>query len=249
MLKKGDAGAAQEEWKDKEKTINFIATAKSIEADFQAYMRTGGFPLSLALEQNLALDAIFYSIKKSVREDAVYFLKMSKEKVFAMENLLNFLASSKPGELSITSLSSTLHISKTTVYEIIDALEGMEIIRVIRPYAKGAALVRAEPKLLFFHPNMRFAVCKQLGLNPEIGSVREELAVFGFSECGWTIHTVRGEKKSPDYVIEKNGETNVVEIGGERKGKAQLKGFKNRLVVSEYQLIPLLMVAKSAKND
>lgn len=238
-----------DEWMESEDSMRLAASRPSIEGEFRAYARTGGFPLSLGMEDGKALDAIFSSIRKSVREDAVFFLKMSKEKVFAMESLLNMLATSPPGELSISSLSSSLHVSKTTVYEIVDALRGMEILRILRPYARGASLVRAEPKLLFFHPNMRFAVCRQLGVSPDLGAVREELAVFGLSERGWKAHTIKGEKKSPDYAIERGGEVLVVEIGGERKAKAQLKGFDKGIVIREHQLIPLLLVGKSAKID
>lgn len=247
FLKTGIGQTSTEEWRDKEEAMHLIAAHPGIEVAFQAYMKVGGFPLSFGMDEGRALDAIYHSIRKSIREDAVFFLKMSKEKIFAMENLLNLLATSTPGELSATSLSSSLRVSKTTIYEIIDALGGMEIIRVIRPYARGAALVRAEPKLLFFHPNMRFAVCRQLGHLPDKGAIREELAVFGFSERGWSAHTIKGEKKSPDYVIERAGERLVVEIGGERKNRLQLKGFPEGLVIGEYQLLPLLLVAKSSK--
>lgn len=247
FLKTGKSITADNEWLDKEKTMELMAANQEMAHLFNTYPRVGGFPLSLDMEEGKALDAIYNSIRKSIREDAVFFLKMSKEKVFAMENLLNLLATSKPGELSITSLSSNLHVSKTVIYEIIDALKGMEIIRVIQPYAQGASLVRTEPKMLFFHPNMRFAICKQLGKQPEIGAVREELAVFGLSERGWNVYTIKGEKKSPDYIIEKEKKKLVIEIGGERKTRIQLKGFPEGIVLSEYQLIPLLLVAKSSK--
>jgi len=247
FLKNGKIESANEEWADKELAMKFIAEHQEIANLFNSYYKTGGFPLSLDMEEDKALDAIYNSVRKSIREDAVFFLKMSKEKVFAMENLLNFLATSAPGELSITSLSSTLHISKTVVYEIIDALSAMEIIRIIRPYAGGAALVRGEPKLLFFHPNLRFSICRQLGKPTDIGSVREELAVFGLSERGWNEYTIKGEKKSPDYIIEKGKERLIVEIGGEKKTRIQLKGFEKGITINEYQLIPLLLVGKSSK--
>jgi len=245
LLKTGQEISAGEEWRDEEKALEFIARSPESTGLFTSYYRVGGFPFSLEMEEEKAMEGIYNSIRKSIREDAVFFLRMSKEKVFAMENLLNFLATSKPGELSITSLSSTLKVSKTIVYEIIDALSSMEIIRVIRPYASGAALIRAEPKLLFFHPNLRFAICRQLGKKPEIGAVREELAVFGFEERGWKVYTIKGSKKSPDYMVERGGERLVVEIGGERKKGAQLKGFNKGLLIRDHQL--LILVSKSSK--
>jgi len=245
LLKSGKRMAAGEEWRDEEKTLEFTARFQEITGLFGAYCRVGGFPFSLEMDEEKAMEGIYNSIRKSIREDAVFFLKMSKEKVFAMENLLNFLATSKPGELSITSLSSVLRISKTVVYEIIDALSAMEIIRVVRPYAGGSAFVRAEPKILFFHPNLRYAICRQLGKKPETGAIREELAVFGFAERGWKVYTIKGGKKSPDYIVEKGEEKLVVEIGGEGKSTAQLKRYEKGLLIRDHQL--LILASKSSK--
>ncbi|MBI5159645.1 ATP-binding protein [Candidatus Micrarchaeota archaeon] len=243
------AAASEGEWSDKNKALSFIASNEKLEGEFYNYVKTGGFPLSLDLSEEKSLNAIYNSVRKSVHEDAVCFLKMSKEKVFAMERLLVFLATSPPGELSVTSLSSNLMVSKTIVYEIINALEAMQIIRMIRPFKRGMALARAEPKLLFYHPNLRHAVCRQLGKTADAGAVREELAVFAFSERNWNVHTIKGMKKSPDYILEKpSGETIVVEIGGEKKKRAQLKGFEKGVVITEYQLIPLLIVAKKPEK-
>ncbi|MBI2079753.1 ATP-binding protein [Candidatus Micrarchaeota archaeon] len=248
FLKKSEIIESGEEWQEKGATIKFIASQNSIQQEFNKYLVSGGFPSSLELEEEKALNAIYNSIRKSVREDGVFFLSMSKEKIFGMENLLTYLATSPLGDLNITSLSKSLALSKTVIYEILSALEGMEIIRVIKPYKKGMALVRAEPKILFSHPNLRYAICKQLGKNAEIGAVREELAVFGFAARGWRAFTIKGIKKSPDYVVEKGDKILVVEIGGPSKNKSQLKGFEKGLVIDELQLIPLLVVAKSSKT-
>ncbi|MBI5046870.1 ATP-binding protein [Candidatus Micrarchaeota archaeon] len=238
-ITKSNQLVSRDEWKDKQSSINFIASSPGLETDFYKYFRYGAFPSSIELDEERALNAIYHSIRKSMREDGVFFLNLSKEKIFGMENLILSLATSSPGELSITSLSNSLSLSKTVIYEIIAALEGMGIIRIIRPYKKGFALVRAEPKMLFTHPNFRFAVCKQLGRSADSGAIREELAVFGFINRGFSVNTIKGMKKSPDYIVEKGNERFVVEIGGERKNRLQLKGFENGLVLSEYQLVPL----------
>ncbi len=247
LLSKSLSIKSENEWKDKESTMQFMASHQMIESDFNKYTRYSAYPLSLELDEERALDAIYHSIRKSIREDAVFFLNMSKEKIFGMENLLNYLATSPLGSLSVTSLSNSLGPSKTVIYEMINALEGMDIIRIIRPYKKGLPLARAEPKMLFTHPNLRFAMCKQLGATVDTGAVREELAVFSLIKRGWFVHTIKGMKKSPDYLIEKGNEKLVIEIGGPSKTKAQLRGFEKGLVITEYQLIPLSIVAKSAE--
>lgn len=242
FLKKSVEIHSTKEWQSPEKTIDLIAAHSLEEGEFSNYFNFGGFPFFLELEKEKTLNAIYYSMNKSVREDAVFFLKMSKEKIFAMEKLLVLLATSSPGELSLTSLSSSLEVSKSSIYEIINALSSMQLIRIIRPYKKGASLVRGEPKILFFHPNLRTALCHQLGLTANIGSIREELALFAFTQRDWKTHTIKGMKKSPDYVIEKEKQKFVIEIGGDSKTKTQLKGFANALVLNERQLISLSLI-------
>lgn len=235
--------ASAETWNKKE-AIDVVAMLyPRIEGWFFEYVEYGGFPVSLIpnYSSDDVMNAIYFAIMKSVREDSVSFLKLSNEKIFAMEKLLIFFATSSPGELSITSLSSSLRISKTVVYEIIDALINMKLLRLIRPSSSGAALVRGEPKLIFTHPNLRVAICKQLKESYNFGAVREELAVFGFVRKGWKINTIKGAKKSPDYILETGKQKLVVEIGGASKNRSQLAGFENIMLIKDEQIITLLL--------
>jgi predicted AAA+ superfamily ATPase len=116
----------------------------------------------------------------------------------------------------------------------------MRILRLVRPHGGGAKLVRGEPKLMFYHPVMRSAVCNALQIKPDKGAVREELAVFCFNQRGWKVNTIKGMKRSPDYVIEKRGEQLVVEIGGPSKKRTQLKEFEDKsIVITDLQLMAL----------
>ena len=238
-LKQGIKLKTSTEWTSEEKSMRVVAEdSPRIESFFKEYLETGGYPTCLSYDHESSKKALYSSIRKSIQEDSVSFLKMSKEKVFAMNKLVIFLATSLPGELSITSLSSSFSVSKTTVYEILEALEGMKIIRVIRPHGRGGKLVRGEPKMLFYHPNLRVAVCNELGEEAGLGALREELAVFSLVCRGFKVNTVKGVKKSPDYYIGKPLNT-VIEIGGLGKTKKQLKGFKKGIVLKPDQLVTL----------
>lgn len=231
---------AKNTWMDKLKTLTFISQYPEIDEAFSTYKKVGGFPLSLKYSAEEAIRAIYNSIKKSLYEDAVSFKKLSIEKVFGMEKLLLLLATSPPGELSITSLSNTLDLSKTTIYEILGLLENMHITTIIKPYGKGSKLIRGEPKLLFFHPNLRVAVAKALGIEPNIGAIREELAVFALKQRGWNIYTAKGLKRSPDYIIEKGKEKYIIEVGGKGKNKAQFKGINMKKILANDDMLKVL---------
>ncbi len=229
----------KDEWKDEKKSLEIVArNSPAIEAYFREYLRVGGYPISMAYSLNDSLNAIYYSIRKSIYEDAPSILKMSQEKAFAMNKILTFLATSEPGNLSVNTIASITEMSKSTVYELLNALEKMQIIRIIRPRGKGAKLVRGSPKMLFYHPNLRFAVCNALGVEPSIGGLREELAAFSFSERGAKIFTIKGARKEPDYYVGRPYNL-VVEIGGPGKTRKQIKGFKKGLVIKPEQLIVL----------
>lgn len=233
---------SNESWMDEDKSISTISEYfPQVEGWFREYYQVGGFPVSIDYPFEKTLEAIFTAIKMSLEKDAASFLKISAPKILAMEKFLYFLATSKPGEMSITSLCKNLTLSKDSVYEILSALEKMKIIRVLKPYGSGSKLIRGEPKILFTHPNLRVSICKKLGMEPEIGSIREELALFGFERRGYNCYTVKGLKKNPDYILKMEDETLVVEIGGKSKTRKQLADFENGILVRDMQLMSLVL--------
>ena len=229
--------SAKDEWKSERKSLEKVAKySPSLDSYFKEYLKVGGYPISMVYDTDNALKAMYYSIRKSIYEDAPSILKMSQEKAFAMNKILTFLATSEPGDLSLNTLANITEVSKTTVYELLDALEKMQIIKIIRPYGKGSKLVRGSPKMLFYHPNLRVSINHVLATDPSVGAMREELVVFSLVQRGFDIRTIKGARRQPDYYI--RGKTGlVVEIGGPGKTKKQLKGFDNTLLIRPEQLI------------
>jgi len=234
---------ADEEWKSSAESATLISPYyPHIEGWFKEYTNIGGFPFPLEYSNHDSIHTIYTVLKQSLEKDAVTILKLSSQKIMAMERLLFFIATSSPGEMSINSLSRNLGISKVNVEEIIDALEQMKILRVLKPDASGASLVRGEPKILFSHPNLRASLCEKLGIKTDTGSLREELALFGLEQRGYHVFTIKGYKKNPDYVIRKGNTSTYIEIGGEGKDKTQLRGLTNSLLIKGNQLMTILLV-------
>ncbi len=238
-LKHGFSLIVRDEWLDPEKSIEMVARySPNLESEFREYLQVGGYPTCLKYDLDSAKKALYASIRKSIYEDTASILKMSQEKIYALNKILVFLATSEPGELSITTLASATELSKSVIYELLDALEKMKIIRIIRPYGRGAKLIRGSPKMLFYHPNLRYAICNELSIEPSIGAIREELAVFALVSRGYTVNTLKGLKRSPDYYVGKPLNM-VLEIGGKGKSKKQIKGYKRAKVIKPDQLLLL----------
>ncbi len=235
----GESIEKTDAWQDIDSAINFAVKHKELHSYYAKYLDGGAFPLFFSHGEK-TLKTVYSSIEKSIKEDAIFFGKVDAESIVAMEKLLLFLASASLGEVNMNSLSNTLDITKYKVYEIVKLLEGMRILRLVRPYGKGAKLVRGDPKLIFYHPVMRSAVCNELRIEPDKGAIREELAVFCFASREWNVNTIKGMKRQPDYVIEKGSERIIVEIGGPSKKRTQLKEFSEKtIVITDQQLMAL----------
>ncbi len=235
----GEEVEKTDSWKDIDSAINFVVKHKELHGNYAKYLNGGAFPLFFSHGEK-TLKTVYNSIEKSIREDAIFFGKVDAESIVAMEKLVLFLASASLGEFSVNSLSNTLGITKYKVYEIVKLLEGMRILRLVRPFGKGAKLIRGEPKLMFYHPVMRSAVCNELLIEPDKGAIREELGVFCLASRGWKVSTIKGMKRIPDYIVEKGNERMVVEIGGPSKKRTQLREFNEKtLVITDLQLMAL----------
>ena len=231
---------SEDEWMDMDSTIRILAEDNELIGNFRNYIQSGGFPVSFSHPDSVQ-EALFNSVRKSVREDMPVFLKTTNEKIYAAESMLTSLATSKLGEFSIASSTSNIGISRFMAYELIDALVSMKILRMVPPYGSGPKAIRSFPKLMFSHPNLRACVCNAVGKNPDEGAMREEIAVFSLLMRGWKVYTAKGLKRSPDYFAVKNDRKIVVEVGGKSKKRIQLSGFKEGMVITEKQLIPLAL--------
>src|SRR3989338_165202 len=165
---KGDLINVQDKdaWLSVDKTLEIIAATPKIYEVYTAYMNGGAFPTFFSYNEK-TLESIFNSIQKSVSEDAVFLQNVDGDLILQMGRALVFLATSKLGEFSINSLAGTLGIPKNKAYHLVHILELMRILRLVKPYGRGAKLVRGDPKLMFYHPVMRKAVCRSLGLEAD----------------------------------------------------------------------------------
>ena len=229
----------KDSWQNSDASLNFLANHQWLYEYYSHYLLGGGFPIYFTY-QDKTLSAIYNSIRKSIWEDAPLFSSVKGEEIIVMEKILFSLATSSLGEFSINSLTKQLEIKKHGGYKLISLLEKMKILRFVLPHGKGPKLVRSEPKLMFYHPNLRSAICNALGVKADIGALREELAVFSLALRGWHVRTIKGFKKNPDYYLEKNQQKIIIEIGGNSKTKQQLKGFSEKtILLDERQLIAL----------
>jgi len=155
---------------------------------------------------------------------------------------LGFLSLSKPGEFSYTSFSSMSGYAKSTIYEVVEMLKELELLRSVEEKTPKAE-AKGSMKLLFSHPNLRAAFADQLMKEPEIGALREEYFLFHMANLGYPISLPKKMKKNPDYNVKIGNSELLFEIGGASKTTKQLEG-REGIVLDDEALVVLGFVQR-----
>ena len=221
---------------DRKAAIRWLATHPKAEKYYKEYLSVGGFPIA---ERGI----IFKLIKRMIYEDALAEFSLTKNKVDVSERLLGFLSLSKPGEFSYTSFSSMSGYAKSTIYEVVEMLKELGLLRSVEEKTPKAE-AKGSMKLLFSHPNLRAAFADQLMKEPEIGALREEYFLFHMANLGYPTFLPKKMKKNPDYNVKIGNSELLFEIGGASKTAKQLGG-REGIVLDDEALVVLGFVQRT----
>ncbi len=169
--------------------------------------------------------AIFANIlDRIIERDLVVSLQFDGRDVMNTKTMLDYIAMAGIDDVSYSSISRNVGITKYKAMEYVDALEKAFVLNPVKPFGSN---ILKEPKILLAPP-FRAALLK--GKNaPEItGAQREEFFVEAMRMNGIGLHYLKGRRgeKKPDYLATINGEKYVFEIGGPNKSFEQLKASK-----------------------
>ena len=195
-------------------------TDKKILKHFQQFLRVGAYPFYFE-DPTKYVDRINETINLVLHQDLAKLFQIQPDKIDNLKKLLLTLCVTKPLELSMDKLASTVGITKATLYKYIGYLDNAELIRHITHEGKRFAALRKSDKLYLAHPNLFEALC----LNQNIGTLRETFFVSALLP-NYRLHYV----DQGDFLV---NETYQVEIGGKNKGFDQLKGIDKSFVVSD----------------
>jgi len=220
-----DYTATMDDVMDRKAVIRWLATHPKAEKYYKEYLSVGGFPIAES-------GAIFKLIKRMIYEDALAEFSLTKNKVDVSERLLGFLSLSKPGEFSYTSFSSMSGYAKSTIYEVVEMLKELGLLRSVGEKTPKAE-AKGSMKLLFSHPNLRAAFADQLMKEPEIGALREEYFLFHMANLGYPTFLPKKMKKNPDYNVKIDNSELLFEIGSASKTAKQLGGREGTVLDDE----------------
>jgi hypothetical protein len=199
---------------------------------FDAYLRGGILPF--ALEEPEPLVLLESMIDKVIARDIPAVARLMVDELETIRKLLRFVGRSAIDGISYSSLSRNLGITKYKAEQYVNLLERAFILQRVLPAGTN---VLKEPKVVMTPP------CRLLHRDWEdsIGGLREDFFVEAMTQAGIELEYLKSTRgaKTPDYLVEIDGEKVAAEVGGRGKGRQQFKGVEvDRKLVFAHSDIP-----------
>ncbi|MBW2330493.1 MAG: ATP-binding protein [Deltaproteobacteria bacterium] len=194
---------------------------------FDEYLRGGLFPFSL--EEPDCMPLLRNICSKVIRRDIPMVSNLRFDDIERIESTLEFIGKSGIDGINFSSISKNVGITKYKAALYVKLLAQAFILNPV--YPKGTNVLK-EPKVLMFLP---FRLLYR-DWSECVGAIREDFFAEMTSMKGYRFHYLKTKRgaKTPDFLIEQEDETMIVEIGGKGKGREQFKGIKieKKLILS-----------------
>lgn len=192
---------------------------------FREYIEQGAYPFVLEGRSEY-LSRLENVIEKTLYEDLSLAEGRRAGGIPAMKKLLWLVATSPPMQFSIEGVAGDLGISRPTVYSYLEVLERAGLIMTVAPQGKGAVLARKGSKLFLENTNFLWSISQSLTKTDPVGSLRENFFANQLLSAGLRVRVA----PKGDFVVE---DQYTFEIGGRKKGAAQVHGVEDAFVVRD----------------
>lgn len=190
---------------------------------FSAYVQFDALPAAFFEKSK---EVYINILERTIRSDLAYLREMDISYINNVFRAVKVIATSSPGELSYSSLASSLGVGIKLAKEIINSLEQTGIVYKVPPQGRGKSAIRKEEKILM-PLSFRSALCDGYGISVPVGSLREDFFVQHVGACKY--FKTGAERRTPDFVV---GE-HIFEVGGPSKDFKQIARMENSFIVKE----------------
>lgn len=213
---------------------------KNILKYFNQYLVCGYYPFFYETnKRELYFQQINNIIDKIIYEDIASFYRLKTQNLIVFKQILHFLATISPGEISINKLADSLQKTHATISEYLEILYEASLVRFLTNNKTGHSLVRHAKKVFLDNTNLLKAISNNLGKKSDIGNMRELFIINHLQNSGYIpMYTINGDFLVGGYTFE---------IGGKSKNKNQIKNIKNSflvlddIIIADKNKIPLYL--------
>lgn len=213
---------------------------KNVLKNFNEYLSIGYYPFFKETgNKQLYFQQINNIIDKIIYEDIASSYSLKTQNLIVFKQILYFLATISPGEISINKLASSLEKNHATISEYLNILEEASLIRFLPANKTGHSLIRHAKKVFLDNANLTQAIDNNLGKTADLGAIRELFVLNQLQNAGYIpTYTPHGDLSV---------EGSVLEIGGKNKSDQQIKNVKKSylvlddIIVADKRKIPLYL--------
>ncbi|NUU95114.1 ATPase AAA [Marinitoga sp. 1135] len=213
------------------KIIKKIISEINVLSLYRDYIDHGFRPIFLE-DLHMYDNKLLKIVEKSIQSDILFLLPQLRENYLRIINaIIGYLALSKIPRLIINSLCKEFSIGKEKLYQLLNALEAIKVIRIIR-HEKDYKLNSVGSKIFLYDPGI-YKI-----FNGDSGNLREAYVAALFSEAGMKVYSSKKEEYG-DFVIDGK----LIEVGGKNK-KIKKADFvlKDDIEIPVKNSIPLWLI-------
>lgn len=212
---------------------------KPLMKEFEYFLSYGGFPLNLNSDEITTHRRIFEVVRRVIEKDVRHYKAFNGNTESVLFSILSFLATQKPGGISVNSMAKNMGTARGNVIELLDILEKTHLIFHLEPYGGAGKMLRASKKYYFLSPSINASINFTLGKhtpnnNDYLGILAETFVASSFFRLNKTLSKPNGiftptQKGMADFIITTfEGDKIAVEVGIGKKGKSQVKKTMNK---------------------
>ena len=194
------------------------------------YLKLGGFGYSIKLDEYDIIEATISVLDQTIEKDMRFLKDMNISTEDTTKEIINLLATEKPGEISYNTIANTLDIKASQVKILLETFEKTHLMFHYDAYGSPSKRSRREKKYHFLTPTIKYAINKNYGYiheNPKqiMGPLTEDLVASRLFLNKYYKKTFNiyyeAEKGGVDFLLRfKEMKTIPVEVG---YGKKKLK--------------------------
>jgi len=178
-------------------------------ASFKEYLKYGAYPFFIEGVDSFN-NKLFNALEKIIHEDIPSLNKIDYSHISIFEKLIYFVVSANtPFNVNIASLSREFGVSEPTLGTYLQILDKTAIFKSLRK--KSKRISKKPQKLLFSNTNILYAYADKIGIELDIGVVRETFFTNCFDEIYYS--------DIGDFIVRDA----LFEVGGKNKSFSQIK--------------------------
>jgi len=218
-----------------------LAQVPKLVGYFRQYLLDGYYPYVLEGGGHY-YDKVRAVVDKTVYEDVATHYRLKTENLHYFRKILCYLGTIPPGEMNVHKLGASLRVDDKTAENYLRILQETGLIRRLESGGRWHASIRKPQKTYLDNTTLHHALCQGLGQPVDVGTVRELFFLSSAQNAGLSVFY---SEQGGDFRI---GES-VFEVGGRRKGGAQLPKtlpasyvVKDDVLVGSKATIPLYLL-------